>query len=179
MNLCCIWHDLQEFEQDVVQLYLQREQDKAAAEEQRLQQEAAKAWRTLLNSMWTRLQLQRRYGTAAAAAEGGSKSVLVGGAQALLQQEQQAAAGKAKDIIHSLHQSQQQPAATHSKEQQPDQRNVRSRNQRQQLPGGVDDKNSSVVIDVKSHNEQKRPMTDGAEQLQQDGVMEGVEVEEF
>lgn len=87
-----------------MQLYLQREEEKTAAEKLRLQQEAAKTWKQLLHSMWTRLQLQRKYGAAAiAAAAGGSDGVKGSDTQGMLQREQLAAAGKARQIIQGLH----------------------------------------------------------------------------
>ncbi|WIA31781.1 hypothetical protein OEZ86_002653 [Tetradesmus obliquus] len=62
----------EEFEEAVVQLHLQRQADKAAAEQQRQRREVEAAWRRLLGNMWTRLQLQRNAAAADAAAADGS-----------------------------------------------------------------------------------------------------------
>jgi hypothetical protein len=61
----------------VIELHIKREADRAAAEQEKRNREAAAAWRRLLNHMWTKLELQRKYasntdtGTAVAANEAG------------------------------------------------------------------------------------------------------------
>lgn len=175
---------LQEFEQDVVQLHLQREHDKAAAEQQRLQQEAAKAWRQLLHSMWTRLQLQRKYGAAAASAGGACESLLVdqapgGGGQ--LQQEQSAAANKARGIIQGLHEAEQQ----RNVQKAGSQARLAEGSRRKKLPGSVG--HASQDGSVSRGDEQPAVVQPSMAQQQQHKVedesggnlFEGVEVEEF
>lgn len=91
----------------MVQLYLQRQTDKAAAEAERQRKEVESAWRRLLGSMWTRLQLQRKYGTDASAVtsdllapaavqrHGSSASDIVGRLHAAAAEEQQQVATSA------------------------------------------------------------------------------------
>lgn len=62
----CRLVDVKEHEQAVIELHIQREAQRAAAEKDKQQREAMEGWRRLLQHMWTQLELTRKYSTAAA-----------------------------------------------------------------------------------------------------------------
>lgn len=94
---CDAW---QEHEQAVIELHIKREAERAAAEQQKQRREAVAAWNRLLQYMWTRLELQRKYGPGAAAstAAGTAADVLPGAPGAAAA----AIGGGLKDIISGL-----------------------------------------------------------------------------
>jgi len=93
---------MQEFEQAVIELHITREAERAAAEQQKQRREAVAAWKRLLQYMWTRLELQRKYGPGAAASTAAgtaaAANVLTGAPAAAAA----ATGGGLKDIISGL-----------------------------------------------------------------------------
>lgn len=83
--VCLLFLHVQEHEQAVIEQHIKREAELAAAEQEKRARTAAAAWRRLLNRMWTKIELQHKYGTTgatdAAAAGGG---VAAAGAAAAL-----------------------------------------------------------------------------------------------
>jgi hypothetical protein len=114
---CCV---LQEHEQSVIELHIKREADRAAAEQERRNREAAAAWRRLLNHMWTKLELQRKYASNTDAGTAGVANVAGAGATAVAAAAAAAGVGdkdRVKDVLTGINAAAggdtilQQPAA--------------------------------------------------------------------